>query len=115
MSDTRREPIRSPLPDRTAPVALIGAPSPLRSAVAGQLRTATSLLACVDTPDRLGKALSSAASGGNGIAGATILFVTVPRPPGPATRLRHRFRDPALAAGFIQAVTAARQYGAPGS
>ncbi len=71
MSDTRREPIRSPLPDRTAPVALIGAPSPLRSAVAGQLRTATGLLACVDTPDRLGTALSSAASGGNGIAGAT--------------------------------------------
>jgi nucleoside-diphosphate-sugar epimerase len=112
VTDTRREPTRSPVADLAAPVALIGAPSPLRSAVARQLRTAAAPLACLDTPDRLGSALSSPASGGNGIAGATVVFVTVPRPPGLASRLRHRFRDPALAAGFRQAATAAFLHGA---
>jgi nucleoside-diphosphate-sugar epimerase len=40
------------------------------------------------------------------------VFVTVPRPPGLASSLRHRFRTPALAAGFEQAVTTARGHGA---
>ncbi len=62
---------------------------------------------------RLPPALTSAATGaGNGLTGATVVFVTVPRLPGLASRLRHRFRDPALAAGFEQAVMAARRYGA---
>lgn len=90
MTDSRREPTPPPASAAAGHVVLIGAPSPLRSAVAGQLRTAAALLACLDTPDRLPSALASAAVGGHGIAGAAIVFVTVPRPPGRPRRLgRH--------------------------
>jgi hypothetical protein len=91
---------------------LIGDPTPLRAAVALRLRTAAALLACLDTPASLAPALSAAAAGETGLNGATVVFVTVPRPPGLATRLRQRLRAPALARDFEQAVMDAREHGA---
>jgi nucleoside-diphosphate-sugar epimerase len=108
MTENGHEPVlRTRAP--AARVVLIGAATPLRSAAARRLHAAATLLACLDTPAQLEPA---AARGGTGLAGATVVFVTVPRPPGLASRLRHRFRTPALAAGFEQAVTIARGYGA---
>jgi len=103
----------------TAPVVLIGRPSSLRSAVACQLRTATSLVSCLDSPARLAPAPSSEApsseapsSAGNGLAVAAVVVVTVPRLPGLPSRLRHRFGSSGLAAGFEHAVATARGLGA---
>ncbi len=113
MPDTRYEPTLPPVSAAATRVLLIGEPSPLRSAVARQLRTNTALLACLDAKSELPPALLSAAIGGQTEpAGATVVFVTVPRPPGLATRLRHRFQAPALAAAFSRAVTTARRHGA---
>ena len=113
MTDIRYEPTLPPVSAAATRVLLIGEPSPLRSAVAQQLRTNTALLACLDAKSELPPALLSAAIGGETeLAGATVVFVTVPRPPGLATRLRHRFQFPALAAAFEQAVTTARRHGA---
>jgi hypothetical protein len=112
MTDTRYEPT-PPVSAVAARVVLIGAPTPLRAAVALRLHTAAALLACLDAPAHLAPALASAAaSGGAGLSGATVVFVAVPRPPGLATRLRHRFRAPALAEDFEQAVMGAREHGA---
>lgn len=86
----------------TAPVVLVGRPSSLRSAVARQLRTATFAVSCLESPARL------AAAGGNGLAGAAVVVVTVPRLPGTASRVRHRFGSTALAAGFEHAASTAR-------
>lgn len=94
-------------------VVLAGAPSPLRLAVMRRLRAAAVPVTCLDTRDRLPPAQSAAAADvESGLNGATIVLVTVPRPPGLGTRLRHRFRDRALAARFGQAVTAGREHGA---
>jgi hypothetical protein len=113
MTDTCYEPAQPLVSATAARVLLIGEPSPLRAAVALRLRTAAVPLACLDPPDRLVPALSSAAaSGGAGLSGATVVFVTVPRPPGLATRLQHRFRAPALAGDFEQAVMDAHELGA---
>jgi hypothetical protein len=109
MTYTCHEPVPARIPAQAARVVLIGAPSPLRSAVAQQLQASSALLASVDTPARLA---SPAVTSANGLSGATVVFVTLPRLPGPAARLRHRYRDPALAAGFEQAVTTARHHGA---
>jgi hypothetical protein len=96
----------------TGRVVLIGTPSPLRSAVARQLIPGTARLACLDTPARLRAALASAAGGaGDRGTGGTVVFVTVPSPPGLASRLRHTFRAGALAAGFEQAVVTSRDLG----
>lgn len=93
-------------------VVMVGAPSPLRSAVARELSQAAELLACLKTAVHVPRALSAAvAEGEKGVAGSTVVFVTVPRLPGLASRLRHRYRSPALAAGFKRAVTAARNHG----
>ena len=64
---------------------------------------------CLDAPARLS---SPAVTSGNGLAGATVVFVILPRLPGLAARLRYGYRDPALPAGFEQAVTTARHHGA---
>ena len=113
MTETRYEPAAPPLSAAAARVVLIGEPTPLRAAVAQRLHTAAALLACLDTPARFAPALSSAAGGGGaGLSGATVVFVTVPRPPGLATRLRHRLRTPALAGQFAQAAMDAREHGA---
>jgi hypothetical protein len=109
MTYTFREPVPARIPAQAARVVLIGAPSPLRSAVARELQAASTLLACLDTPACLSSLILTS---GNGLAGATVVFVTLPRLPGLAARLRHRYRDPALAAGFEQAVTTARHHGA---
>ncbi len=106
---TCHEPVPARIPAQAARVVLIGAPSPLRSAVAQQLQASSALLACLDIPARLS---SPAVTSGNGLAGATVVFVTLPRLPGLAARLRHRYRDPTLTAGFEQAVTTARHHGA---
>jgi hypothetical protein len=112
MTDTRHEPA-PPVSATAARVVLIGAPSPLRAAVALRLNTAAALLACLDTPARLVPALSAAAvGGGTGLSGATVVFVTVPQLPGLLTSLRRRFRAPALAADFAQVVMDAREHGA---
>jgi len=107
MTRTCHEPVPARIPAPAARVVLIGAPSPLRSAVAQQLSASNGLLACLDTPARL---CSPAVTSANGLAGATVVFVTLPRLPGLAARLRYRYRDPALAAGFEQAVTTARHH-----
>jgi hypothetical protein len=112
LTDNRREASLSPVQKLAARVVLIGAPSPLRAAVAAQLHAAADVLACLDRPNVLESALSSAIIGGNGIAGATVVFVTVPRLPGLASRLRHRFRDLSLAERFGRAAAAAWQSGA---
>ena len=113
MPDTRYEPTLPPVPVAATRVLLIGEPSPLRSAVAQQLRTDAALLACLDARSELPPALLSAEIGaGTELAGATVVFVTVPRPPGLATRLRHRFQFPVVAAAFSRAVTTARRHGA---
>ncbi len=119
MPDTRYEPTLPPVSAAATRVLLIGEPCPLRSAVAQQLRTNTALLVCLDAKSGLPPALLSAAIGGETelvgateLAGATVVFVTVPRPPGLATRLRRRFQFPALAAAFEHAVTTARRHGA---
>ena len=95
----------------TARVVLIGPPSSLRAAVARELRGSAALLGCLDSPARLSQALS-AVNGSAGFSGAAVVFATVPRLPGVASGLRHRFRGAALAAAFADAVTAARQHGA---
>jgi hypothetical protein len=96
----------------TARVVLIGAPCPLRSAVARELSAAAALLACLERPTHLPRALPAvAADSETGPGGATVVFVTVPRLPGLASRLRHRYRSQALAADFERAVTAARNHG----
>ena len=107
MTRTCHEPVPARIPAQAARVVLIGAPRPLRSAVAQQLQASSALLACLDTPARL---CSPAVTSANGLAGATVVFVTLPRLPGLAARLRYRYRDPALAAGFEQAVTTARHH-----
>jgi hypothetical protein len=113
MTDIRYEPAQPPVSAAAARVLLIGEPSSLRAAVALRLQTAAVPLACLDAPHCLVPALSSVAVGGAaGLSGATIVFVTVPRPPGLATRLRHRFRAPALAEDLEQAVMDARELGA---
>ena len=48
-------------------VLLIGEPSPLRSAVAQQLRTDAALLGCLDARSELPPALLSAVLGGTGL------------------------------------------------
>jgi len=102
-----------PVSARTAHVVLIGAPSPLRAAAARQLRASNALLACLDTPADLLPALTSPAiSARNGLSGATLVFVTVPRTPGLTTRLRHKFRAAALTVGMDQAVATAHGHGA---
>jgi hypothetical protein len=112
MTDTCYEPGPPPASARTARVVLIGEPTPLRAAVALRLNAAAALLACLDAPADLGPALSAPAVGGTGLSGTTLVFVTVPRPPGLATRLWHRFRAPALPADFERAVLEARRQGA---
>lgn len=113
MTDTRYEPAPPPVSAAAARVVLIGEPTPLRAAVAQRLHTAAALLACLDTPARLAPALSSvASSGGAWLSGPTVVFVTVPRPPGLAARLRHRFRTTALAGDFEHAAMDARERGA---
>ena len=109
MTRTCHEPVPARISARAAHVVLIGTPSPLRSAVAQHLEAGSALLACLDTPARLS---SPPVTSGNGLVGATVAFVTLPRLPGLAARLRRRYRDPALAAGFEQAVTTARHHGA---
>jgi len=105
----------------TAPVVLVGAPSPLRSAVAAQLRAAATPLACLDSPGRLTRALTAppaagaagtAGFGAAGFRGAVVVLATVPRPPGLASGLLRHGRTAALAAGFERAVLAARTAGA---
>jgi nucleoside-diphosphate-sugar epimerase len=111
MTDNGHEPDPPAAP--AASVVLIGAPTSLRAAASRRLHAAGALLACLDTSDRLAPALSSAAAGGGSrLSGATIVLVAVPRPPGLAIRLRHRFRAGMPAAGFGQAVTTAREHGA---
>jgi hypothetical protein len=105
MTYTCHEPVPARTSAQAARVVLIGEPSSLRTAVAQQLQAGSTLLARLDTPARL-------ISSGNSLAGAAVVFVTVPRPPGLAARLRHRYRDPAQAAGFEQAVIAAWHRGA---
>lgn len=95
----------------TARVVLIGQPSPLRSAVARELRCSAELLACLDTPGELPAALAAGTADGAGLSGATVVLTTVPQKPGLAGRLRHRCRGAALAASFSSAVTAAREHG----
>jgi hypothetical protein len=109
MTYTCHEPVPARTSAQAARVVLIGEPSPLRTAVAQQLQAGSMLLACLDTPARLS---SGTVASPNGLAGATVVFVTVPRLPGFAARLRHRYRDPAQAAGFEQAVIAAWHLGA---
>lgn len=100
-------------PGASAPrVVLVGAPSPLRAAVERQLAAAAALAACLDRPDRLAAQLPAPAGGESSLSGATVVLVTVPRPPGLGIRLRHRLRAGALAAAFVQAVTTARKHGA---
>lgn len=83
-------------------VILIGAPSPLRSAVARELSAAA----------RSHRALPATVTNGeSGADGAALVFVTVPRLPGVASRLRGRYRSLKLAAAFERAVTAARDHG----
>jgi hypothetical protein len=53
MTYTCHEPVPARIPAQVARVVLIGAPSPLRSAVAQQLQASSVLLACLDTPTRL--------------------------------------------------------------
>jgi len=91
---------------------LIGAPSSLRSAVARPLRHAVPALTCLDEPAQLSVALLSSAAGRGALAGATVVFVTVPRPPGRGGLLRFRHQSARLAAGFEQAALAARCHGA---
>jgi hypothetical protein len=94
-------------------VVLIGTPSPLRSAVARELRASAALLACLGGPAHLPRALSAVTTdGGAGLGGATVVVATVPRLPGLASGLRHWCRSAALAADFSRAVTAARKHGA---
>jgi hypothetical protein len=113
MADTRNQPTPPPVLAETARVVLVGPPSSLRSAVALQLKRHTALQACLDTPARLPRSLSSAVTGaGGGLPGATVIFVTTPRPPGLGSRLRYRFQAAALARGFEQAVIAAWSQGA---
>jgi hypothetical protein len=109
MTSTCHEAVPAQTSAQATRVVLIGEPSPLRAAVAQQLQADSMLLACLDTPARLS---SGAVASGNGLAGATVVFVTVPRLPGLAARLRHRYRDPAQAAGFEQAVISAWHHGA---
>lgn len=112
MTDIRYQPTPPPVPAAAARVVLIGTPSPLRAAVARQMRARDALVACLDAPGQLAPAVSSGAIGaGRGLAGATVVFVTVPRPPGLATRLRHRLGAAAMTEGFEQAARAARRHG----
>lgn len=111
MTDTARNPTAPPV-SAAARVVLIGERTPLRAAVALRLQTAAALFACLDAPAHLAPALSpAAASSGAGLSGATVVFVTAPRPPGLATSLRHRFRARALRGGFERTVMEAREHG----
>jgi nucleoside-diphosphate-sugar epimerase len=102
-----------PVSPTAANVVLVGAPSPLRSAVERQLVTTNTLLACLDKPADLPRALTSPAIGArNGLDGAAVVIVTVPQLPGLSTRLRHRFRTAALAASLESMITTARDHGA---
>jgi nucleoside-diphosphate-sugar epimerase len=56
--------------------------------------------------------LLSAAAGGGALAGATVVFVTVPRPPGLGAVRRFRPVSARLTAGLEQAALAARCHGA---
>ena len=112
MTDIRYEPTPPPVSAAATRVVLIGAPSPLRAAVAHQVRTSHAPVACLDAPGQLAPAVSSGAIGaGRGLTGATVVFVTVPRPPGLPSRLRHRFGALAVTAGFEQDAITARQHG----
>jgi 2-alkyl-3-oxoalkanoate reductase len=105
--------IPPPIPADAARVVLIGAPSPLRGAVARRLRASTALMACLDSPRHLPHILSAGASGpSRGLEGAAVVLVAVPRPPGQAPRLRPGYRPQALAADFEQAAMTARSRGA---
>jgi 2-alkyl-3-oxoalkanoate reductase len=84
-------------------VVLIGAPGSLRAAVTRKLRTRTALLACLDTPGHLPHVLSPPS---DALAGATVVFLTVPGRPGLPRRARAR------AAGFEEAARIARRRGA---
>lgn len=97
-----------PVRDNSAPVVLIGGPSPLRSAVARQLRAHALPLACADSPELLSRVLPPPVIGP--LSGLTVVFVTAPRPPRLASRLHPGYR--ALAARFEQAVETARRHGA---
>ena len=122
-------------PAGAARVVLVGTPGPLRSAVARYLRSRATSVACLDAPGHLTHAFgpgggrrrtprsarSGAARGPAGevgglpgvrLEGAAVVFVAVPRPPGLALRLRHRYRPGALRAGFEQAALVARHRGA---
>lgn len=113
MTDIGHDPRAPQIAAETARVVLIGPPSPLRAAVARRLHPGTALLACLDTPAGLRAALASAVSdAAGGLTGGTVVFVTVPRPPWLASRLRHRFRAGTLAADFEQAVVTSRSLGA---
>jgi hypothetical protein len=112
MTDNGHEPA-PPTCAAAARVVLVGAPTPLRSALARRLHTAAALLACLDAPAHPPRVPSSAAASGRaGLGGATVVVVTVPRPPGLVTGLRHRFRAQALAASFERTVMDAREHGA---
>jgi hypothetical protein len=107
MITARYQAARPPVAAATPQVVVIGAPSPLRSAVVRELRTGTALLVCLDRPTHL-----PAVKVDGGLAGGTVVFVTVPQPPGFAGRLRHKFRAKTLAAEFEQAVISAHGHGA---
>jgi hypothetical protein len=101
------------IPGDTARVVLIGAPGPLRSAIARRLRASTALVACLDTPRHLRHILSSAYAphSGSGLAGTAVVFLAVPQPPGLARRLRFRYRPSSLPGDFEQAAMTARSRG----
>jgi nucleoside-diphosphate-sugar epimerase len=88
-------------------VVLIGAPGSLRSAVTRRLRTRTALLVCLDEPGHLPHVLApDSGARSPGLAGATVVFLTVPGPPG------LRRRPSAQATGFEEAALTARSRGA---
>jgi hypothetical protein len=62
------------IPADAAQVVLIGAPSPLRSAVTQRLRARTALLACLDTPGHLPHILSPVAGSRSGLTDAAIVL-----------------------------------------
>ena len=117
MTDVYRRPWPARGATAAAPVVVLGAPSPLRSAVARSLGGPATPAACLDSPDQLRRALAdgdAAGPGGPGagaLAGGAVVLATVPRLPGLAGALAYRFRPRALAASFEQALLAARSHG----
>src|SRR5580700_983416 len=107
-ASTRREIVIPPrIPADAARVVLIGAPGSLRSAVTRRLRTRTALLVCLDEPGHLPHVLApDSGARSPGLAGATVVFLTVPGPPG------LRRRPSAQATGFEEAALTARSRGA---